>query len=50
MISGFGNFKVVHKKAQIGRNPKSLVTHEISERKVVVFNSLKVLRKKMNPD
>jgi integration host factor subunit alpha len=48
MISGFGNFKVTHKKARIGRNPKSLVTYEISERKVVVFNPSKVLRKEMN--
>jgi integration host factor subunit alpha len=50
LISGFGDFKVVHKKARIGRNPKSLVTHEISERKVVVFSPSKVLRKEMNPD
>jgi len=50
LISGFGNFKVTHKKTRIGRNPKSLVTYEISERKVVVFNPSKVLRKEMNPD
>jgi integration host factor subunit alpha len=50
MISGFGNFKVTQKKARIGRNPKSLVTYEISERKVVTFYPSKVLRKKMNPD
>jgi len=48
LISGFGNFKVTHKKARIGRNPKSLVTYEISERKVVVFNPSKVLQKEMN--
>jgi integration host factor subunit alpha len=48
MISGFGDFKVVHKKSRIGRNPKSLVTYEISERKVVVFNPSKILRKEMN--
>jgi integration host factor subunit alpha len=50
MITGFGNFRVTHKKARIGRNPKSLVTYEISERKVVVFNPSKVLRKEMNPN
>jgi integration host factor subunit alpha len=48
MISGFGDFKVVHKKSRIGRNPKSLVTYEISERKVVVFSPSKILRKEMN--
>lgn len=48
MISGFGEFKVVHKKSRIGRNPKTLVTYEISERNVVVFSPSKVLRKEMN--
>jgi integration host factor subunit alpha len=50
MISGFGNFKVTHKKARTGRNPKTKEEHEISERKVVVFNPSKVLRKEMNPN
>jgi integration host factor subunit alpha len=48
LISGFGNFNVVHKKARIGRNPKTKVTYEISERKVVVFHPSKVFRKEMN--
>jgi nucleoid DNA-binding protein len=48
MISGFDEFKVVHKKPRIGRNPKTLVVHEISERKVVVFGPSKILRKEMN--
>ena len=48
MISGFGDFKVVHKKARIGRNPKTKVIHEISERQVVVFSPSKILRKEMN--
>lgn len=48
MISGFGNFKVVHKKPRIGRNPKTMITYEVSERKVVVFSPSKVLRKEMN--
>ena len=48
MISGFGDFRVVHKKARIGRNPQTLETHDISERKVVAFNPSKVLRKEMN--
>lgn len=48
LISGFGDFKVTHKKARIGRNPKTKVTYEISERKVVVFNPSKILRNEMN--
>jgi integration host factor subunit alpha len=32
MISGFGEFKVRHKRARVGRNPKTKVEHEISER------------------
>jgi integration host factor subunit alpha len=48
LISGFGDFKVIHKKPRIGRNPKSLVTYEISERKVVVFSPSKVLGNEMN--
>jgi integration host factor subunit alpha len=47
MISGFGDFKVTHKKARMGRNPKTKTEHEISERKVVVFSPSKVLRKEM---
>ena len=50
LISGFGGFKVVHKRPRIGRNPKSKITYEISERKVVVFSPSKVLRKEMNPN
>ncbi len=41
IISGFGEFKVRHKKARIGRNPKTKVVHEISERKVVLSLQLK---------
>jgi integration host factor subunit alpha len=48
MISGFGDFKVVHKNARIGRNPKTNKEYDISERKVVVFKPSKVLRKEMN--
>jgi integration host factor subunit alpha len=50
MISGFGDFKVIHKKARVGRNPKTKVEFEISERKVVTFHPSKVFRKEMNPD
>ena len=49
MISGFGHFKVRHKKARIGRNPKTKVAYEISERIVVTFYPSKVFRKELNP-
>lgn len=50
LISGFGNFKVTHKKARIGRNPKTKMEYEISERNVVTFYPSKVLKKEMNQD
>ncbi len=50
LISGFGQFKVRHKTARIGRNPKTKVSHEISERTVVTFHPSKVFRKEMNPE
>ena len=49
MISGFGYFKVRHKKARVGRNPKTKVPYEISERVVVTFYPSKVFRKELNP-
>ena len=48
MISGFGHFKVRHKKPRIGRNPKTKVAYEISERVVVTFYPSKVFRKELN--
>jgi integration host factor subunit alpha len=50
MISGFGEFKVRHKKARMGRNPKTKVAFEISKRKVVTFHASKVFRREMNQD
>ena len=47
LISGFGEFMVRHKKARIGRNPKTKVEYEISERKVVTFYPSKVFRKEI---
>lgn len=49
LISGFGEFKVKHKRARIGRNPKTKEEFEISERNVVTFHPSKVFRKEMNP-
>ncbi|MCP4754424.1 MAG: hypothetical protein GY866_26375 [Proteobacteria bacterium] len=50
LISGFGYFKVRHKKARIGRNPKTRVEYEISERTVVTFYPSRVFRGEMNTD
>ena len=49
LISGFGLFQVRHKRARVGRNPKTKIEYEISERKVVTFYPSKVFRKEMNP-
>ena len=48
LISGFGEFRVRHKKARVGRNPKTKVEFEISERTVVTFYPSKVFRKELN--
>ncbi len=50
MISGFGEFNVRHKRARMGRNPKTKVEHEISERKVVTFRASKVFRRWLDKD
>ena len=50
LISGFGEFRVRHKKARTGRNPKTKLEYEISERKVVTFSPSKVLRTELNQD
>ena len=50
LVSGFGLFQVRHKRARLGRNPKTKEAYEISERKVVTFYPSKVFRKEMNPD
>jgi integration host factor subunit alpha len=48
LISGFGEFRVRHKKARLGRNPITKVEYEISERNVVTFYPSKVFRKEMS--
>lgn len=50
LISGFGQFQIRHKRARMGRNPKTNKEHEISERRVVTFYPSKVFREEMNPD
>lgn len=48
LISGFGQFRIKHKKARVGRNPITKVEYEISERTVVTFYSSKVFRQEMS--
>ena len=48
MLSGFGEFKVKHKRARMGRNPKTKVEFEISERTVVTFHASRVFRRDIN--
>jgi len=47
-LSNFGTFKVLNKKARLGRNPKTKETYEISSRKVVVFSPSSLVQKKIN--
>lgn len=47
MISGFGDFRVRHKKARMGRNPKTKIEYEISERSVVTFHPSKVFKQQL---
>ncbi|MBU2514141.1 HU family DNA-binding protein [bacterium] len=48
LISGFGQFKIRHKKPRIGRNPKTGVEFKITEREVVTFFPSKVFRNELN--
>ncbi len=47
-ISSFGSFGVKHKKARVGRNPKTGVEVPISPRKVLVFRASHVLKERIN--
>ncbi|MBU2514143.1 HU family DNA-binding protein [bacterium] len=48
LISGFGQFKIRHKRSRIGRNPKTKEEFQISERNVVTFFPSKAFRKELN--
>ncbi len=50
LVSGFGEFKIRHKRPRTGRNPKTKIEYEISERTVVTFTPSRVFRKEMNRD
>ena len=47
-VSAFGSFLIRTKKQRIGRNPKTGIEAVISSRKVVVFRTSNILRKKIN--
>ena len=48
LISGFGKFMVKHKAARRGRNPQTRADLGLRGRKVVVFKTSGVLRKRIN--
>jgi integration host factor subunit alpha len=47
LISGFGKFSVKHKRARQGRNPQTEESLTIDARKVVVFKTSGVLRRRL---
>ncbi len=48
LISGFGKFMVKAKRARRGRNPQTRADLQLRARKVVVFKTSGVLRKRIN--
>ncbi|MBW1667463.1 MAG: integration host factor subunit alpha [Deltaproteobacteria bacterium] len=48
LISGFGKFIVREKAARRGRNPQTTEDLQLRARRVVVFRTSNVLRKKIN--
>ena len=48
LISGFGKFVVKEKAARRGRNPQTKEDLQLKERRVVVFRTSGVLRRKIN--
>ena len=48
LISGFGKFMVKQKSARRGRNPQTRADLQLRARKVVVFKTSGVLRKRIN--
>ena len=47
-IAGFGTFKVRKKNKRMGRNPKTGIEAEISERRVVTYHASDKIKKKLN--
>ena len=50
LVSGFGKFIVKNKTARRGRNPQTREDLQLKARRVVVFRTSGVLRKKINPE
>jgi integration host factor subunit alpha len=48
LVSGFGKFMVKAKQARRGRNPQTRADLQLRARKVVVFKTSGVLRKRIN--
>lgn len=48
LISGFGKFVVKEKRARRGRNPQTREDLQLRARRVVVFKTSGILRKKIN--
>ncbi len=48
LISGFGKFVVKHKRPRRGRNPQTNRDLQLRKRKVVVFKTSGVLRRRIN--
>ncbi len=48
LISGFGKFSVRKKRARRGRNPQTKESLILAARKVVVFKTSSVLRRRLN--
>lgn len=48
LISGFGKFVVKEKKARRGRNPQTRRDLQLRARRVVVFKTSGILRKRIN--
>ena len=47
-LSSFGTFEVRHKKARIGRNPKTKEEVPITPRRVLAFRASQVMKKRIN--
>ena len=47
-IRGFGTYKIVRRKARIGKNPKNLQSVQIPEKNAIKWKMSKALFKKLN--
>ncbi len=48
LVSGFGKFVVKQKASRRGRNPQTAADIQLRERRVVIFRTSGVLRKRIN--